>query len=47
MKRVTVDNGKSTVFSDKWTMIEIRNLTVDNHWREKVNDLMASQLLQN
>ena len=33
MKRVTVDNEKSTIFSDKRTMIEIRNLTVDNNWK--------------
>ena len=34
MKRVTVDNEKSTIFSDKQTMIAIRNLTVDKNWRK-------------
>ena len=36
MKRVTVDNDKSTIFSDKLTMIEIRNLTVDNNWKNNL-----------
>ena len=36
MTRVTVDNEKSTILSDKRTMIAIRNLTVDNNWKNNL-----------